>query len=424
MRPTSYPFVTTESDIFAPQSGAFGSRDLRARQPFSVTTLLPLGLAATLVLSPAAPAVAAEEPEPSPGSSEEAEADLSDVRVELAGLRTELEETRERASGLIEDYLDEQERLEAAAERRESAENQAETAAERSEDTRVAAARQAAAAYKGSDLSSVHAWTGPRGPAEALERGAYLNLLGGHRSDELDRAEAARVASETLASAASSAETARKEAAEEADRARERAEEAVAEQEERAQELIAEQSSLEERLPHEPRSGEGAETRENALRDARDAQGSGDGNISQVSDDGDSACEPTEVGGHDNGQIPDAALCPLPQPGEKLRADAAEAFMELDGAFEQEFGRPLCVTDSYRPYHEQVRLFQEMTPGMAAQPGTSQHGLGVAVDLCGGVEQLGTVEHRWMLGHAEAHDWENPEWARDGFEPWHWEYTG
>ncbi|MBE2997436.1 D-alanyl-D-alanine carboxypeptidase family protein [Nocardiopsis sp. HNM0947] len=382
--------------------------------------MLPLGLAATLALSTATPTVAAEEPEPSPGSAAEAEADLSDVRVELAGLRTELEEARERASGLIEDYLTEQERLEAASERRESAEEQAEAATERTEETRVAAARQAAAAYKGSDLSSLHAWTGPRGPAEALERGAYLNLLGEHQSDELDRAEAARVASETLASAASSAETAQEEAAEEADRAREQAEEAVAEQEERTQELMAEQSSLEERLPHE--AGPGA-AREGALRDARDAQGSGGGNVSQVSDD-DSACEPAEAADHDNGQIPDAALCPLPQSGEKLRADAAEAFMELDGAFEERFGRALCVTDSYRPYHEQVRLFQEMAPGMAAQPGTSQHGLGVAVDLCGGVEQLGTVEHQWMLENAGNHDWENPEWARDGFEPWHWEYTG
>ncbi|WP_017612879.1 M15 family metallopeptidase [Nocardiopsis salina] len=382
--------------------------------------MLPLGLAATLALSPASSAVATEEAGPHPAGTEGAEADLSDVRVELAGLRTELEEARERASGLIEDHLNEQERLEAATERRESAEKQAEGASERSEDTRVAAARQAVAAYKGSDLSPVHAWTGPRGPAEALERGAYLNLLGDHRSDQLDRAEAARVASDTLASAASSAESAQEEAAEEADRARTRAEEAVAEQEERAQELMVEQSSLEERLPHEAGSGE---AREDALRDARDAQGSAGGNVSRVSDD-DSACEPAEVGDHDNGRIPDADLCPLPQPGEKLRADAAEAFMQLDEAFEARFGRPLCVTDSYRPYHEQVRLFQEMTPGMAAQPGTSEHGLGVAVDLCGGVEQLGTVEHRWMLDHAGDHEWENPEWARDGFEPWHWEYTG
>ncbi|WP_017608106.1 D-alanyl-D-alanine carboxypeptidase family protein [Nocardiopsis xinjiangensis] len=100
------------------------------------------------------------------------------------------------------------------------------------------------------------------------------------------------------------------------------------------------------------------------------------------------------------------------------------AFLELDGAFREEFGRPVCVTDSYRPYHEQARLFQEMSPGMAAEPGTSRHGLGVAVDLCGGVEQLGAAEHEWMLDNAPGHGWGNPEWARGGFEPWHWEYSG
>ena len=117
-------------------------------------------------------------------------------------------------------------------------------------------------------------------------------------------------------------------------------------------------------------------------------------------------------------------MCTSPLYNASCSADAAVAFMELDGAFHEEFGRPMCVTDSYRPYHEQVRLFQEMSPGMAAEPGTSQHGLGVAVDLCGGVEQLGTAEHEWMLDHAPDHGWVNPEWARGGFEPWHWEYDG
>ena len=83
----------------------------------------------------------------------------------------------------------------------------------------------------------------------------------------------------------------------------------------------------------------------------------------------------------------------------------------------------MCVTDSYRPYHEQVRLFQEMLPGMAARPGTSAHGLGIAVDLCGRVDVLDSAEHRWMLDNAPEYGWETPDWARDGFEPWHWEYT-
>ncbi|WP_241479640.1 M15 family metallopeptidase, partial [Nocardiopsis lucentensis] len=109
---------------------------------------------------------------------------------------------------------------------------------------------------------------------------------------------------------------------------------------------------------------------------------------------------------------------------ERLRPDAAVAFVGLDAAYRERFGSPLCVADSYRPYHEQVLLFQQMLPGMAAHPGTSQHGLGLAVDLCGGVHELGSPEHAWMLSHAPTHGWVNPHWARNGFEPWHWEFTG
>ena len=425
MRPSACPYVTTVRKNRASHGGLFGPLNSLEGHAFSVTVVVPLGLAAALVLSPA-PVLAAEGTATSPDEGAGTGADLSDVRVELAELNTELEEAREKATELIQEYMAEHERLEEATERREGAESQAESAGENAEQTRLSAARQAAAVYKGSDLSAVHAWTGPRGPAEVLERGAYLNLLGGHRSDDLDRAEASRVVSETLASAAASAETAREKAAEEADSARTRAEEAVQEQEERAQELRAEQTRLEEQLSEGRDPEAGDEARENALDDARSAQVPGEegaGTFSHV-DSGGHGCEPVETASFDNGQIPDAALCPLPQAGEKLRADAAVAFLELDGAFREEFGRPVCVTDSYRPYHEQARLFQEMSPGMAAEPGTSRHGLGVAVDLCGGVEQLGAAEHEWMLDNAPGHGWGNPEWARGGFEPWHWEYDG
>lgn len=429
MRPSVCPYVTTEGKNTAAHGGIFGPLTCPGDHPFSVTAVLPFGLAAALALSPVIPGLAAEEagdpPSGGAGTEQGIEPDLSDVRVELAELNTELEEAREKTAELIEAYMVEHERLEEATERREGAEGQAEAADQHTKRTRLAAARQAAAAYKGSDLSAVHAWTDPRGPAGVLERGAYLNLLGGHRSDDLDRAEAAQVASEALASAAASAETAQEKVAEEADDARARAEEAVQEQEEHAQELMVEQTRLEAHLAQ----GSGPEddrAREKALSDARSAQGPGDeyAGIPLPADSGGHGCESAEAASFGNGQIPDAALCPLPQSGEKLRADAAVAFMELDGAFREEFGRPMCVTDSYRPYHEQARLFQEMSPGTAAEPGTSRHGLGVAVDLCGGVEQLGSAEHEWMLDNAPGHDWGNPEWARGGFEPWHWEYDG
>ncbi len=128
-----------------------------------------------------------------------------------------------------------------------------------------------------------------------------------------------------------------------------------------------------------------------------------------------------------NGEIPLEALCPLwGAPGHHLRADAAYAFDQLAAEFARHLGRPLCVTDSYRSYAEQVRL-KQVKPGLAATPGTSNHGWGTAVDLCGGIQDFDSAEHRWMQANAPAFGWFHPSWARrEGSlpEPWHWEFAG
>jgi hypothetical protein len=412
---------------------------------FSVSTALPAGLAVLLCLSTAAPGSASDD-----GGS--AGAALGNVRVELAALRADMEALRQEASEKIEHYEAERERLTELTERSREADERAGEADERGEAARLAAARQAATAYKGGELGMVSAWSGPEGPAGMLERGAYLTLLGSHREADVGRAEAARVATDTLAGIAESARTEQAEAVEDARSAREDAVEAVADQEAALEELLEEQTRLEARLAEE-RDAEAAESRrEEALRDARAANSSGgsadsaaggsageekednghwyndekengDGKEASFAENADSGCSGVVTTAHANGRIPESVLCPLPQQGERLRADAAEAFIELDGAYREAFGRPMCVADSYRPYHEQVRLFQEMVPGMAARPGTSQHGLGLAVDLCGGVNRLGTAEHQWMLANAPGYGWHNPPWARGGFEPWHWEFT-
>ncbi|KOX07348.1 peptidase M15 [Nocardiopsis sp. NRRL B-16309] len=355
------------------------------------------------------------------------EAGPGDARVELAELRAGMETLRRTAVERIERYRRESTRLAELTEAREAAEERAESADGHRTRARTAAAQQAATAYMGGDLDMVHAWTGPNGPSELLERGAYLTLLGEHRSADLDRAEAARIATSTLAEVAETVEDEQAEATEAARTAREEAEAAVAEQEGYVRTLVEEQTRLEARLAEE-RDPDAEEARhEEALADARTAAalpGPADGDSSGAPAAGGHGCASgSSAAAHANGRIPEALLCPLPQPGERLRADAAQAFIELDGAFRAEFGRRMCVADSYRPYHEQVRLFEEMTPGMAARPGTSQHGLGLAVDLCGGVHRVGSPEHEWMLATAPDHGWDNPSWARGGFEPWHWEFT-
>jgi LAS superfamily LD-carboxypeptidase LdcB len=134
-----------------------------------------------------------------------------------------------------------------------------------------------------------------------------------------------------------------------------------------------------------------------------------------------------DEGRYANGRVPRSALCALRDDrSESLRPRAAAAFDALSAAYRRDTGRPLCVTDSYRSYDEQVAV--KATRGRwAATPGRSEHGLGLAVDLCGGVDRFGTEAHRWVAAHAPRYGWVHPAWAAaDGSlpEPWHWEFTG
>lgn len=140
-------------------------------------------------------------------------------------------------------------------------------------------------------------------------------------------------------------------------------------------------------------------------------------------------CNGGSVAGYPNGQLPTASLCPLwGAPGEMLRADAAASFNRMSQAFNAAFGEPLCVEASYRPYQRQVELYGSMPAGYAAVPGTSNHGWGLATDLCGGIQVDNSPEHQWLLDHAPSFNWFHPAWARPGgggpHEPWHWEYAG
>ena len=131
-------------------------------------------------------------------------------------------------------------------------------------------------------------------------------------------------------------------------------------------------------------------------------------------------------GGYPNGLIPPSAMCPLGVAGHSLRCDAAAAYRAMSAAFASAFGTPICITDSYRTYAGQVKLYGEK-PALAAVPGTSNHGWGLAVDLCGGIERFGTSAYRWMSANAGRYGWLHPEWADPGNgreEPWHWEFSG
>jgi hypothetical protein len=129
-------------------------------------------------------------------------------------------------------------------------------------------------------------------------------------------------------------------------------------------------------------------------------------------------------GGYQNGRVPLTALAhPAQAPTAWFRPDAAAAFDRLSAAYAARFGHPLRVTDSYRDYAHQVST-KAAKPGLAAEPGTSNHGWGLAADII--VGSYSSADYLWLRANGPRYGWDNPTWARQGGsrpEKWHWDFT-
>ncbi|GAA1981882.1 hypothetical protein GCM10009718_18680 [Isoptericola halotolerans] len=129
--------------------------------------------------------------------------------------------------------------------------------------------------------------------------------------------------------------------------------------------------------------------------------------------------------GYSNGHIPASVLCDLPwAPGHMLRCDAALQLEALNEAYRERFGTNIPITDSYRSFAGQVAV-RAAKPHLAAVPGTSNHGWGLAVDLSTPISSGRSAEYAWLRVHGPDYGWDNPTWARlDGSkpEPWHFEF--
>jgi hypothetical protein len=84
-------------------------------------------------------------------------------------------------------------------------------------------------------------------------------------------------------------------------------------------------------------------------------------------------------------------------------------------------GVRLKVTDAYRTYDEQVDV-KRRKGKMAATPGRSNHGWGLAfdIDVGGGNEKNSTFN--WLRENAHRFGFKGP--LQSPYEPWHWEYSG
>jgi len=124
-----------------------------------------------------------------------------------------------------------------------------------------------------------------------------------------------------------------------------------------------------------------------------------------------------------NGLLKVSDLCTLWDNHTQLRADAAVSLAEFNQAFAARFGGDLCLASGYRTLAQQ-RAVKAQKGGLAAAPGKSNHGWGLAVDLC--QEQTSGVKWRWITENGPTYGWQNPAWAQPGgsgpHEKWHWEY--
>lgn len=118
-----------------------------------------------------------------------------------------------------------------------------------------------------------------------------------------------------------------------------------------------------------------------------------------------------------NGRIAPADLTPIGG-GHSLAGPAAPAFERMAAAAARD-GVSLGVNDSYRSFEEQAALARSKglysQGGLAATPGTSQHGWGLAVDL-----DLDPKAQAWMRTHGPTFGF-HEDVPR---EPWHWTFQG
>ncbi|GIJ69788.1 M15 family metallopeptidase [Virgisporangium ochraceum] len=125
---------------------------------------------------------------------------------------------------------------------------------------------------------------------------------------------------------------------------------------------------------------------------------------------------PADLAAYGNGRIPSGALGQVGDTRHRLWTPAADSLTRLIADARRD-GVTIGITDSYRSFAEQVDLAKRKglysQGGLAAKPGTSDHGWGMAADL-----DLNSKAQAWMRANA----------GRYGFventprEPWHWAY--
>ena len=133
-----------------------------------------------------------------------------------------------------------------------------------------------------------------------------------------------------------------------------------------------------------------------------------------------------------NGNIPEDLLGRASQGSNSFPILLKEVVASYDAmalAFANRFPGKKLGASGYRTYAGQISV-AKTSPNLAATPGTSNHGLGLAIDINyyeNGSQKKFTYsseEYKWLVANGPRIGWYNPPWALQGQkkqEPWHWE---
>lgn len=104
-----------------------------------------------------------------------------------------------------------------------------------------------------------------------------------------------------------------------------------------------------------------------------------------------------------------------------LKKEAAESYLAMVESAKAD-GITWVINDSYRTYERQVTEKQQ-SGALAARPGYSNHGCGLALDI--GIQIYDKPAYKWLMKNASKFGFKRIylRGKSDKAESWHWEYT-
>ena len=143
----------------------------------------------------------------------------------------------------------------------------------------------------------------------------------------------------------------------------------------------------------------------------------------------------SQVRNQTNGKVSSDMLVAIPWDKEKtlIAAPALKDLTRLNEAFKEQFGKNIDIDLAYRTRSTQDYLWKQLGQFLAAKPGTSNHGWGMAIDVPETYDySFRGKYYKWLKTNSKKYNWIHQgylEEYRNGKlnpyrEAWHFEYQG